>query len=140
MSYADKAASFREAVATAFSSGAEKGVIDEGKASGHPEMFEPWAAGVDYAEGDMRQSIGRLWRCLQAHTSQAGWEPESTPALWVEVAAPGEYREIKPSMLPTEAFALDEIGWWQAKDNLYRSLIDNNVYTPDSYPAGWQKI
>lgn len=28
---------------------------------------------------------GRLWRCLQAHTSQDGWEPENAPALWEEI-------------------------------------------------------
>ena len=55
------------------------------------------------------------------------------------MAAPGEYREIKDNMLPTESFAKGEIGWYKTKDNLWKSLIDNNVWTPDTYPAGWEK-
>lgn len=103
-------------------------------------MFRWWKAGTAYTVGDMRQSADKLWRCLQSHTSQVGWEPENAPALWVEVAAPGEYREIKDGMLPTGAFALGEIGWWQVKTNLYRSMIANNIYTPVSYPAGWEAV
>ena len=47
----------------------------------HPE----WAAGQDYTAGYKVQYGGKLWRCLQAHTAQAGWEPENTPALWTEI-------------------------------------------------------
>ena len=31
-------------------------------------------------------SVGKLWRCLQAHTSQTGWEPSTdTASLWTEI-------------------------------------------------------
>ena len=105
-----------------------------------PSLFDAWAVGVTYAVDERVQSGDKLWKCLQAHTSQDGWNPEASPALWVEVAKPGEYREIKAGMLSTEAFAMGEIGWYQTKDKLYKSLIDNNTYTPDSYPAGWEVV
>lgn len=105
-----------------------------------PELYELWRAGVSYAVGDRRRYADTLYRCLQAHTSQEGWEPENTPALWVEIAVPGEYREIKDGMLSAEAFSKGEIGWYQSEDNLYRSLIDANVWTPDAYPSGWEKV
>ncbi len=110
------------------------------KAYKYPDLFPAWASGVAYEVGTRVESVEKLWKCIQAHTSQEDWKPESSPALWVEVAAPGEYREIKTDMLSTEAFALGEIGWYQHKDNLYKSLIDNNVYTPDSYPHGWEVV
>lgn len=119
---------------------AEKGNVDEETAAQHTELFEEWAVGVDFALGAMRQYNGLLYKCLQAHTSQENWAPDATPALWVEVAAPNEYREIKDNMLPTEAFALGEIGWHKEKDNLWKSLIDANTYTPESYPAGWEQV
>lgn len=28
----------------------------------------------------------------------------------------------------------------QALDNLWKSLIDNNIYTPTAYPDGWEKV
>ena len=114
------------------------------KAYKYPSLFDPWKADVAYVNSETEVSRveyeGKLYKCLQSHTSQIGWEPESTPALWVEVAKPGEYREIKANMLPTEAFDEGETGWYQTKDNLYKSKIPNNVYTPESYPDGWEKV
>lgn len=101
------------------------------------DLYLPWESGTDFAVDDMRRHADKLYRCLQAHTSQADWTPDAVPALWVEIVPAGEYREIKDRMLPTEAFALGEVGWYQTKDNLWESLIDANVYTPDSYPQGW---
>lgn len=48
-------------------------------------FYPEWAAGQAYAAGYKVQRSGKLWRCLQAHTTQAGWEPENTPALWTEI-------------------------------------------------------
>jgi hypothetical protein len=86
------------------------------------------------------QRLGDLYKCNISHVTQPDWPPELTPNLWTKIAPEGQYREIKDGMLSTEAFALDEIGWYKTKDNLYKSLIANNVYTPDSYPAGWEKV
>ena len=119
---------------------AEKGNVDEETARQHTELFEAWAVDTVYEVGAMRQYEGNLYKCLQSHTSQENWTPDATPALWVEVAAPNEYREIKDGMLPTEAFALGEIGWYKTEDNLWKSLIDANTYTPETYPAGWEQV
>ncbi len=48
-------------------------------------LYPAWAADVDYPAGYKVQRDGKLCRCLQAHTSQDGWEPESVPALWEEI-------------------------------------------------------
>lgn len=103
-------------------------------------LFPNWKAGTAYTADDRVKEGEKLYKCLQAHTAQEGWQPSVTPSLWVEVAKPGEYREIKDAMLPTEAFALGEIGWYGERTRLYKSLIANNVYTPITYPAGWEKL
>jgi hypothetical protein len=41
-----------------------------------------WAPGISYAVGQLASYGGVTYRCIQAHTSQVGWEPPSTPALW----------------------------------------------------------
>lgn len=128
------------AAAQVFVEQCEKGNISEEDAKAHKGLFGEWMTNTSYAVGAMRKYDGLLYKCLQAHTSQEGWTPDATPALWVEVAPQGEYREIKANMLPTEAFALGEIGWYKSKDNLYKSLIAANTYTPDSYPSGWEKV
>ena len=104
------------------------------------ELYPLWVTDTAYAVDTIVRYEDALYRCVQAHTSQADWMPPAVPALWVEIAAPNEYREIKDNMLPTEAFALCEIGWYQSKDNLWKSLIPDNTYTPETYPSGWEQV
>ena len=59
--------------------------VDDNTALRMSEFYPEWAAGVDYATGYKVQHGGRLWRCVQAHTSQTGWEPENATALWTEI-------------------------------------------------------
>ena len=55
-----------------------------------PELYERGEADTAYAQQHIvRRPGGRLYRCRQAHTSQAGWEPENTPALWAAVDKSG---------------------------------------------------
>lgn len=103
-------------------------------------LYPFWVTNTAYTVDTIIRYDGELYSCVQAHTSQADWTPPTVPALWVKIAAPSEYREIKDAMLPTEAFALGEIGWYKTEDNLYKSLIANNVYTPEAYPLGWEKV
>ena len=49
------------------------------------EFYPEWTADVDYPVDYKVQHGGKLWRCVQAHTSQAGWEPENAASLWTEI-------------------------------------------------------
>ncbi|MER7456980.1 lytic polysaccharide monooxygenase [Micromonospora sp. NPDC126480] len=44
-----------------------------------------WTAGRSYQVGDQVTYGGATYRCRQAHTALAGWEPPYTPALWTQV-------------------------------------------------------
>lgn len=48
-------------------------------------LYPAWAPGAVYGAGERVQRGGRLWRCQQGHTAQAGWEPETAASLWTEV-------------------------------------------------------
>ena len=50
-----------------------------------PEMTE-WVAGITVAAGERFTFGGATWECVQAHTTQKGWEPDKVPALWKKVA------------------------------------------------------
>ena len=50
-----------------------------------PEETPEWEAGVAYAVDDQVTYQEQTYRCQQAHTSQAGWEPPNAPALWEEI-------------------------------------------------------
>ena len=57
----------------------------DGIAAKYPNLFKSWKPGVPYVENDRREYGEKLYKCIQAHTSQAGWEPENVPALWVVI-------------------------------------------------------
>lgn len=59
--------------------------VDDQTALRMVEFYPEWAAGVAYTAEYKVQSSGKLWRCLQAHTSQTGWEPENAASLWTEI-------------------------------------------------------
>ena len=56
--------------------------MDDNTALRMREFYPTWETGKSYAVGYKVQHGDRLWRCLQAHTSQDGWNPEAVPALW----------------------------------------------------------
>ncbi|MBB5959766.1 chitin-binding protein [Saccharothrix tamanrassetensis] len=47
-----------------------------------PPVSGPWAAGISYTAGSQATYGGASYRCLQAHTSLAGWEPPNVASLW----------------------------------------------------------
>lgn len=61
--------------------------LSDGEAASVPELITAWAYPVDYAEGDRRSHGGKVYKCRQAHTSQADWTPDKTPALWAVIDA-----------------------------------------------------
>lgn len=64
--------------------------------------------------------------------------PDNAPTLWADIAYREGIRIIPDTITVTTQFAKGERGWLH--DEVYESLIDANVWTPDAYPAGWQLI
>ena len=60
--------------------------LDDETALTGVELFPMWAIGRAYAVDDRVQQGGTLYKCVQAHTSQADWTPDKTPALWAVVS------------------------------------------------------
>lgn len=59
--------------------------VDDNTALRMREFYPEWEAGQDYTAGYKVQYDGKLWRCVQAHTAQSGWEPENAASLWTEI-------------------------------------------------------
>lgn len=64
--------------------------------------------------------------------------PDNAPTLWADIDYKDGFRIIPEVITVTTAFAKDECGWWN--DVLYRSLVDNNVYTPEQYAQNWEIV
>ena len=59
--------------------------LPDGEAATAVELFPKWAYPVSYAVGDRAANGGKLYKCQQAHTSQADWTPDATPAMWAVI-------------------------------------------------------
>ena len=63
--------------------------------------------------------------------------PENAPTLWETLNYKDGYRIIPEVITVGTAFSKGELGWWN--EELYKSLVDSNVYTPDQYAPNWSK-
>lgn len=59
--------------------------VDDHTALRMKAFYPEWIAGVSYEVGFKVQRNGKLWRVVQAHTAQTGWEPENAAALWEQI-------------------------------------------------------
>ena len=64
--------------------------LDDETAATAPSLFTPWTVGEAVEVGDLRYYAPRLYKVVQAHTTQADWTPDKTPALWAVVGDPSE--------------------------------------------------
>lgn len=78
----------------------------------------------------------QLYVCLQAHTSQADWTPDTATSLFKAVGITEEgYPEWSQPVGASDAYMTGDIVSYNGV--LYQSTTDNNVWSPDAYPAGW---
>ena len=109
--------------------------LDDETALTGVELFPMWEIGMAYAAGDRVQHGGTLYKCVQAHTSQADWTPDATPALWVVVSI-DEYPEwVQPTGAHDAYNTGDKVSY---NGKRYVCTIDANTYAPDVY--GWESV
>lgn len=104
-------------------------------------LFPEWKPNTAYAVDERIRYADKLYRVVQAHTSQSDWTPDKTPALWTEVAKPGEIPVWRQPTGAQDAYNKgDKVHYPTINDPVYESLIDANVYSPEAYPQGWETV
>ncbi|MCD7760258.1 MAG: hypothetical protein LUH16_00550 [Clostridiales bacterium] len=129
-----EALKYRAAIETAVQS------LDDETAAEVPTLFPAWSAETAYEAGAKVQYGGTVYTVLQGHTSQSDWTPDAAASLFAQV-------------LPGQGGS--EVGEWVQPDStnpymkgdrvlyngvVYESTIDNNVWSPEAYPAGWKEV
>lgn len=106
-------------------------------------VFNSWVVGRSYTKDEYLTygvtEVGdpQLYRVVQAHTSQADWTPDATPALYTPIGLNEEGYPVWTQ--PTGAHdAYNKGDIVDYNGTLYKSLINGNVWSPDEYPAGWE--
>ena len=115
--------------------------VDEATAS---LMTDYYPQITQFAEGSLITARTRVnWNGAVKRAAADLWDtrendPGHAAALWADIDYRDGWRIIPETITAAQAFALDELGWWQ--DHVYRSTIAANVYTPDQYAAGWEQL
>lgn len=106
--------------------------VDDNTALRMLEFYPEWSAGQAYHAGHKVQRGGKLWRCLQAHTAQTGWEPSiNTASLWEEICESHDGTLGDP--IPYSGNMALTAGLYYIQDyTIYRCTRDtgNPVYNP----------
>lgn len=103
------------------------------------ELFKAWETNTVYAADERVRYGEKLYRCVQAHTSQSDWTPDATPALWTEVALPGEIEVWKQPSGAQDAYRVGARVHFPTKDDpVYENDVDYNVYAPNV--TGWHEV
>ena len=111
--------------------------VDDNTALRMLTFYPEWASDTDYTAGYKVQRSGRLWRCLQAHTSQAGWEPENAASLWTEICE--SHSGTLEDPIPYNGnMALESGKYYSQNSKIYRCTRDtvNPVYNALSELVG----
>lgn len=81
--------------------------------------------------GTVKRAAVDLWDTEQNN-------PDNAPTLWEDLMYRNGIRIIPNPITVGLKFSKDELGWWG--DTLYRSKVDNNVYTPEQYIDNWEVV
>ena len=133
-------------------------VVDKQEAQTIRGFIETAAEGLDDAtasqmallfpglkgDGSLVKSGTRInWNGVVKRAAVDLWDtetnnPDNAPTLWEDLAYIDGIRIIPDVITAGTAFSKGEQGWWNGA--LYESQADNNVWTPDAYPAYWEEV
>lgn len=107
-----------------------------------PDLYPDYEVDHAYKKDERFTYNGRLFKVNQAHTSAAQWVPgeTGTESLYtcLEVAGDGYLVWTQPTGAHNAYNTGDIVHYPTKDDQLYKSLIDGNVWSPDAYPQGWE--
>ena len=100
--------------------------LDDTDALQAVELFAPWQTDTAYTADTRIRYNGKLYRVVQAHTSQADWTPDITPALYTEVKEQGQGTKDNP--IPYNGNMALEQGLYYTQDGVeYLCFRDTEI-------------
>lgn len=115
-------------------------VTDDAVALTLQEFYDIWKAGEIYNVGRYLQYRNTLYKVIQQHTSQETWTPNVATSLYAKVLVDPSGETILDWVQPdsTNPYMIgDKVRFEGA---VYECVVNNNIWTPASYPTGWKLI
>ena len=107
------------------------------------DIYPVWDGnGVSYQKDYYLTHNGKLYKVLQAHTSQADWTPDTALSLFAEVLPGQDGTSIGEWVQPDSTNPYMAGNQVTHNGETWESLIDNNVWEPGAQgsEALWQKV
>lgn len=104
---------------------------------GEPQEWQQPSSTNPYLTGDLVIFNEKVYRSLIDYNT---WSPEEYPMGWELISEPEPEPTIPEWSQPdsTNPYMVGDKVIYNG--NIYQSTIDNNIWSPDTYPAGWQLI
>ena len=109
-----------------------------------PLLLPKWRKDVEYKENDRVRYLGKVYKVLQAHTSQEGLQPDISPNLFEKVVKKvaednpqTEILEWKKPNIKNPYMKGDKVTY---EGKTYISKIDANLTTPGAILSGWEEV
>ena len=115
-------------------------VTDDAVALTIQEFYDIWNVGVTYEVGRYLQYKGVLYKVLQPHTSQETWTPDVASSVYAKVLIDPTGETIPEWEQPDSTNAYMTGDKVRFEGSVYESVIDNNIWSPTAYPAGWKIV
>ena len=113
--------------------------LDDNTALTVKTLYPEWETDTDYTAGHKVQHNGKLYKCLQAHTAQADWNPVDAPSLWAEVLAGQDGTAIGEWVQPDSTNPYMRGDRVMHNGKTWVSTIDNNVWEPGTVEY-WKEV
>lgn len=114
--------------------------LDDEKAMEVADLYPEWKPNVSYSVDEIvkygvnADNETQLYRCIQAHTSQDDWTPDTAVSLFKAVGFTDDGVSIWTQPLgATDAYMKGDVV--SHNDKLWVSDVDSNVWEPGVY--GW---
>lgn len=119
-----------------------RAITDDQEALSVQCLYKEWdkQIGKQLNVGEYIQHEGELYKVLQTHTVQETWTPTGAPSLYAKVLVDPTGETILDWVQPDSTNAYMKGDRVKYEGVIYESLIDNNVWCPKDYPAGWKVV
>lgn len=114
--------------------------LTDDQASVVPLVFPEFEHPRHYTVGEKFRYEGVLYKVLQEHNTQEDWTPENSPSLYAKVLSQQPGEPIPEWEQPNSTNPYMKGDKVTLNGVTYESLIDNNVWKPTDYPAGWKVV
>ena len=119
-----------------------RAITDDAKALEVKALYKQWdkQIGKKLEVGEYVNYNGVLYKVLQAHTVQETWTPIDAPSLFAKVLIDPSGETILDWEQPGSTNPYMKGDKVKFNGKIYVSTIDNNIWSPTAYPAGWKEI